>query len=65
MVWQQPHVKMHWIDAQEVHSIEPRLSPSIIGAVYEDESAQLDSYRLTWLWPKAPNSRAPTFFIGK
>ena len=27
MVWQQPHVKMHWIDAQEVHSIEPRLSP--------------------------------------
>ena len=46
MVWQQPHVKMHWIDSQEVHSIEPRLSPSIIGAVYEDESAQLDSYRL-------------------
>ena len=46
MVWQQPHVKMHWINTQEVHSIEPRLSPSIIGAVYEDESAQLDSYRL-------------------
>ncbi len=46
MVWQQPHVKMHWIDAREVRSIEPRLSPSIIGAVYEDESAQLDSYRL-------------------
>ena len=46
MAWQQPHVKMHWIDSREVHSIEPRLSPSIIGAVYEDESAQLDSYRL-------------------
>ena len=46
MLWQQPHVSMHWIDAQEVLSIEPRLSPSIIGAVYEDESAQLDSYRL-------------------
>ena len=46
MVWQQPHVEMHWIDADEVHAIEPRLSPSIIGAVYEDESAQLDSYRL-------------------
>ena len=46
MVWQQPHVNMHWIDAHEVHSIEPRLSPSIIGAVYEDESAQVDSYRL-------------------
>ena len=46
MVWQQPHVKMRWIDAREVHSIEPRLSPSVVGAVYEDESAQLDSYRL-------------------
>ena len=46
MVWQQPHVNMRWIDAGEVRAIEPRLSPSIIGAVYEDESAQLDSYRL-------------------
>ena len=46
MAWQEPHVKMSWIDAQEVHSIEPRLSPSVVGAVYEDESAQLDSYRL-------------------
>ena len=46
MVWQQVHVDMRWIDAQEVHEVEPRLSPSIVGAVYEDESAQLDSYRL-------------------
>ena len=46
MVWQRPHVNMRWIDAREVHSIEPRLSPSVVGAVYEDESAQLDSYRL-------------------
>ena len=45
MVWQQPHVNMRWIDAEEVRAIEPRLSPSIVGAVYEDESAQLDSYR--------------------
>ena len=46
MVWQQPHVKMRWIDEREVRAIEPRLSHNIIGAVYEDESAQLDSYRL-------------------
>ena len=46
MVWQQPHVKMRWIDDRDVRSIEPRLSHDIIGAVYEDESAQLDSYRL-------------------
>ena len=46
MVWQRPHVRMRWIDDREVRSIEPRLSHDIIGAVYEDESAQLDSYRL-------------------
>ncbi len=46
MEWQQPHVSMRWIDGWEVRAIEPRLSPSIVGAVYEDESAQLDSYRL-------------------
>ena len=45
MTWQQPHVSMRWIDGQEVRAIEPRLSDSIVGAVYEDESAQLDSYR--------------------
>ncbi len=45
MTWQQQHVNMRWIDGQEVRTIEPRLSHSIIGAVYEDESAQLDSYR--------------------
>ena len=46
MEWQRPYVSMRWIDAGEVHAIEPRLSPSIVGAVYEEESAQLDSYRL-------------------
>ena len=46
MAWQQSHVQMRWIDAEEVRAIEPRLSHAIIGAVYEDESAQLDSYRL-------------------
>ena len=45
MTWQKPHVSMRWIDGQDVRAIEPRLSHSIIGAVYEDESAQLDSYR--------------------
>ena len=46
MEWQRPHVGMRWIDAGEVQAIEPRLSTSIVGAVYEEESAQLDSYRL-------------------
>jgi glycine oxidase len=46
MGWQQEHVHIKWIGADEVRHIEPRLSPQIIGAVYENESAQLDSYRL-------------------
>jgi glycine oxidase len=46
MDWQQKHVEMKWIGADEVRHIEPRLSPQIMGAVYESESAQLDSYRL-------------------
>ena len=57
MAWQQPHVRMRWIDAQEVRSIEPRLSPSILGAVYEDESAQLDSYRLNLALGRAAELR--------
>lgn len=46
MTWQQEHVAMRWISCDDVHELEPRLTPSLIGAVYEDESAQLDSYRL-------------------
>ncbi|MCH8987569.1 MAG: FAD-dependent oxidoreductase [Chloroflexi bacterium] len=46
MSWQKEHVAMHWITADDVHELEPRLTPSLRGAVYEDESAQLDSYRL-------------------
>lgn len=46
MTWQQEHVAMRWISSHDVHELEPRLTPSLIGAVYEDESAQLDSYRL-------------------
>lgn len=46
MAWQKEHVAMRWITAAEVHELEPRLTPNLRGAVYEDESAQLDSYRL-------------------
>ncbi len=46
MSWQKDHVAMRWITAADVHELEPRLTPSLRGAVYEDESAQLDSYRL-------------------
>ena len=47
MAWQQKYVPIHWIDADEVRQIEPRLTQRVKGAVYEEESTQLDSYRLT------------------
>ena len=46
MSWQQEFVDMKWIDGDEVHRVEPRLTPAVRGAVRENESAQLDSYRL-------------------
>ena len=60
MAWQQPHVSMRWIDGQEVRAIEPRLSDSIVGAVYEDESAQLDSYRFNLALARGAELRGAT-----
>ena len=57
MSWQKEHVAMRWITADEVHELEPRLTPSLRGAVYEDESAQLDSYRLTLALARASEKR--------
>ena len=47
MDWQQDYIPVRWIDGAEVRTIENRLSPSIRGAVYQDESIQLDAHRLT------------------
>ena len=45
--WQGKLLQAKWIDGDEVRRLEPRLSPEIRGAAYEDESAQLDSARFT------------------
>ena len=47
MAWQQEFVSMRWIDGDEVRKLEPRLTSDIQCAVYEDESTQLNGYRLT------------------
>ena len=61
MEWQRHLVSMRWIDAEEVHAIEPRLSPSLVGAAYEDESAQLDSYRLNLALGRGAELKGATF----
>jgi len=57
MSWQQDLVSVKWIGPDEVRTLEPRLTPQIIGAAYEDESAQLDSYRLTLALAQASEKR--------
>ena len=57
MAWQEKQVSMRWIGHDEVLDIEPRLTPQVRGAVYEDESAQLDSYRLTLALASAAERR--------
>ena len=47
MVWQGKSLSVRWIGGDDVRRIEPRITPRTIGAAYQDESAQLDSYRLT------------------
>ena len=47
MLWQQEHVAMSWVHPSEIRKIEPRITPNVLGGVYEEESTQLDSYRLT------------------
>ena len=56
-IWQSRSVAMRWITGDEVRMIEPRLTDSIIGAVYENQSAQIDSYRLTLALAKAAEQR--------
>ena len=46
MVWQGQSLPLRWIDGDDVRRIDPRISHRVRGAAYQDESAQLDSYRL-------------------
>lgn len=61
--WQQEFVEMKWIDSDEVRRLEPRLTPHVIGAVYENESAQLDSYRLNLALARAAEQRGATVHL--
>ena len=63
--WQMEYRPTRWIDGDEVRKIEPRLSPNILKAAYEDESAQLDSYRLTLALGRAAEKRGAELNLRK
>ena len=53
-----------WLDRQQVLSLEPRLSPDIIGGVYARGNAALDSYRYTLALANAAEKRGVTVRSG-
>lgn len=65
MVWQQKLVPCTWIGGDEVRRLEPRLSPAVRGAAFEEESAQLDSARLTLALATAAERRGATLLLRK
>lgn len=62
MQWQSTYLPVEWIDGDGVRRIEPRLSGSILGAAYEPESAQVDSYRVTLALGRAAERHGAVIF---
>lgn len=54
----------HWLDQQQVMSLEPRLSPDIVGGVYARGNAALDSYQYTLALASAAEKRGVTIRSG-
>lgn len=63
--WQKELRPSQWITGDEVRKLEPRLSPNILKATYEEESAQLDSYRLTLALGRASEERGAQLLLRK
>ena len=63
--WQMDLRPTQWIDGDEVRKLEPRLSQNILKAAYEEESAQLDSYRLTLALGRASEKRGAELHLRK
>lgn len=65
MDWQHQYLSLRWIDGNEVRKLEPRLAPGILGAAYEDESTQLDAYRLTLALARSAELHGATLHVGQ
>lgn len=63
--WHEQLVPFRWIDGDEVRRIEPRLSPNIRGAAYEEESAQVDSGRMTLAFATAAERLGATLLMRR
>ncbi|MDP6549988.1 MAG: FAD-dependent oxidoreductase [Dehalococcoidia bacterium] len=61
MEWvSQRGVRVRWLERDEVLALEPRTSPAVLGAVYEEGTAQVDGYRFTLAFAAAAEKRGAT-----
>jgi glycine oxidase len=63
--WHERLVPARWIDASDVRHIEPRVCPAARGAMYEAESAQVDSGRLTLALATAAERLGTTLLLRR
>ena len=54
-----------WLDAEEVHAIEPRVSQRALGGVYTDSGADVEPYRFVLALTRAAESLGTTIRHGQ
>lgn len=65
LVWQERHIAVRWLPGEEARALEPRLSPAVLGAAYEAETAQLDSGRYTLALATAAERRGAAVVLRR
>ncbi len=67
LAWRQhrdgPSVR--WVDSDEVHAIEPRVSPDVIGGVYVEGGGDVEPYRLVLALVQAAEERGAVIRHGR
>ena len=54
-----------WLDAQEIHDLDPRITPKAVGGLYSRGHAALDSYQYTMALAEAAKRRGARLLQGK
>ena len=54
-----------WLDAREIHDLDPRITPRAVGGIYSRGNAALDSYQYTMALAEAAKKRGARLRQGK
>lgn len=63
--WEPLGLTLNWLSNEEIHNYEPLLSPTILGAVYAPQEAQISAPLLTRAYALAARSRGVIFQTGR